>query len=463
MSFEANARHVLVVDDEAAMRSALDVSFARRGWKVASAAGTRDALASMQLRRPDLVITDVRMPDGDGFAVMNAARKLVPQSAVILLTAFASVPDAVSAMKSGACEYLVKPVSLEQLLETADRVCAAANSLPRQMIGSSPALRHALDTAQQAAASDADILIQAESGTGKELLARMVHSLSARRECPFIAINCAGIPESLLESELFGHGRGAFTGAEKTQLGKFQLADTGTLLLDEVGEMPLSLQPKLLRALQEREFYPLGEARPVKVNIRVVATTNRPLATMVSAGTFRSDLYYRLNVIPLSLPPLRERREDIRELAKHFARTFGTSSADAQLPEPLLSQFERYAWPGNVRELANAVRRTLALRHESELAGFANAFSSCSSAAGFVLPDAVSLTGNGDCDRMFPGLHAGTSLQEMERQLLEITLDATHGNRSRAAEMLGVSLRTVRNKIREYNLPPRRQYAQGND
>jgi DNA-binding NtrC family response regulator len=206
---------------------------------------------------------------------MNAARKLLPQSAVILLTAFASVPDAVSAMKSGACEYLVKPVSLEQLLETADRVCAAANSLPCQMIGSSPALRHALDTAQQAAASDADILIQAESGTGKELLARMVHSLSARRECPFIAINCAGIPESLLESELFGHGRGAFTGAEKTQLGKFQLADTGTLLLDEIGEMPLSLQPKLLRALQEREFYPLGEPRPVKVNIRVIATTNR--------------------------------------------------------------------------------------------------------------------------------------------------------------------------------------------
>ena len=458
MSQEAG-RRVLVVDDEAAMRLALEVSFARRAWSVDSAAGTQDALACMQLRRPDLVVTDVRMPDGDGFAVMSAARKLVPQSAVILLTAFASVPDAVSAMKSGACEYLVKPVSLEQLLATAERICSVTDNRACQMIGSSPVLKRALDAARQAAQSDADILIEAESGTGKELLARMIHSLSARREHPFIALNCAGIPEALLESELFGHGRGTFTGAEKAQAGKFQLADSGTVLLDEIGEMPLSLQPKLLRVLQEREFYPLGEQRPAKVNMRVIATTNRPLAEMVSAGRFRADLYYRLNVIPLSLPPLRERREDVRELAKHFARMYSKPSGDAELPESLQLQFDRYTWPGNVRELANVVRRALALRQESvalrpnlllaDTASGSNRFSASS-----LLSD-----GEGRVTDLQPGM----TMQQMERCLLERTLDATRGNRSRTAEMLGVSLRTVRNKIREYNLPPRRQYAQGND
>jgi len=452
---------VLVVDDEADMRTALAVSFARRGWQVEAAAGRNEALARLRLRKHSLVVTDVRMPDGDGFEVMRAAREINSEIAVILLTAFASVPDAVAAMKSGACEYLVKPVPLERLLETAEKVCAAKALASREckIVGSSPALLGALAQAQQAARSDADVLIQAESGTGKELLARLIHRSSPRGAGPFVAINCAGIPEPLLESELFGHGRGAFTGAESAQPGKFQLAHGGTLVLDEIGEMPLSLQPKLLRALQEREFYRLGEAHPVKVNIGVIATTNRPLAEMVSNGSFRADLYYRLNVIPLSLPPLRERPEDIRELALHFSRIF--SGNTAQLPEVLLEQFESYPWPGNVRELMNVVRRMLALQ-PTDLSSFALAGTEFHAP----LPLLPLLK---ESPRAYSGANAisslqpGVSLQSMEKRLLEVTLDANCGNRSRTAEMLGISLRTVRNKIREYNLPPRRQYAQIHD
>jgi len=460
---ETDARpQVLVVDDEAAMRTALKVSFLRGGWQADAAAGKAEALARLHQRRYPLLVTDIRMPDGDGFAVMRAARELRPDVAVILLTAFASVPDAVTAMKSGACEYLVKPVPFAQLLETAQRAMAARSGHAAQgpeIIGSSPALLSALDQARQAALSDADVLIQAESGTGKELLARRIHALSQRRERPFVAVNCAGIPESLLESELFGHGRGAFTGAVMAQAGKFQLADGGTLLLDEIGEMPLSLQPKLLRGLQEREFYRLGETRPVRVNIRVIATTNRPLAGLVREGRFRADLYYRLNVIPLSLPPLRERPADIRELALHFAHLYSPAGAPRELPASFLAQLEGYAWPGNVRELANVVRRAVTLG-DSKFWQFPDSGASARLAPpgpespGFAATR-LQLEVNGN------GMSPGMSLQAMEKRLLELTLTATCGNRSRAAAMLGVSLRTVRNKIRAYNLPPRREYVHG--
>jgi DNA-binding NtrC family response regulator len=452
-AIESCPRRVLVVDDEAGMRAALEVSFRRREWEVEAACGKSDALARLRQRTAALVVTDIRMPDGNGFEVMRAARELSAKTAVILLTAFASVPEAVTAMKSGACEYLVKPVPFEQLLETAERI-VAADAPDHGIVGSSPALVRALELARQAARSDADVLIEAESGTGKELLARMIHALSSRHSGRLVAVNCAGIPEPLLESELFGHARGAFTGAERAQAGKFELADGGTLLLDEIGEMPLSLQPKLLRALQEREVYPLGQARPVKVNLRVIATTNHPLLAMVRQGAFRADLYYRLNVVPLSLPPLRERREDIRELTLHFARQFSPAgSRPPELPESFLAQLEKYSWPGNVRELANLIRRGVALGTLPALGD--PVFTLDSQIPGIASVPAV--------ERIFgrhvPALHAGLSLQAVERRLLEMTLDATRGNRSRTAEMLGVSLRTVRNKIREYNLPPRSEYA----
>ncbi len=306
------------------------------------------------------------------------------------------------------------------------------------IIGSSPCLLAALDEARQAARSGADILLEAESGTGKELLARLIHDQSPRAGHPFIAINCAALPETLLESELFGHVRGAFTGALGTNPGKFALASGGTLLLDEIGEMPLVLQPKLLRVLQEREFYRLGDTRPLRVDVRVIASTNRPLEALVREGRFREDLYYRLNVIPLALPPLRERGDDVIELAEYFAAKFSAPAAAPALSQPFRAALRRHHWPGNVRELANTMRRAVALCDGEEIRMDVLPFTARSGPPG---P---------------PWLRPGLSLREVEKTLLEITLDATAGNRTQAAELLGISLRTVRNKIREHGLPPRR-------
>lgn len=438
---------VLIVDDDAAMRAALEASFGERGWPVQCAAGKGEALCCLRRQKPALVVSDVRMPDGDGFEVLRAARQISPAIAVIFLTAFGTVPAAVEAMKSGACEYLTKPVAFDQLWQTAARVLAQVTSnsdnLEPETVGSSPALLRALEQARQAASSDADVLVEAESGTGKELLARQIHRLSVRRARQLVAVNCAALPESLLESELFGHARGAFTGALDARQGKLQLAQGGTLLLDEIGELPLALQPKLLRVLQEREYYPLGQNRPVKIDVRVISTTNRALAEMVHAGSFRADLYYRLNVIALSLPPLRERREDIRPLAQYFAARF---SPAACLSQAFLSHLEQHAWPGNVRELANVVRRALALGEPQGLAGGQAQVSGVANLSPGITEGAAELR---------PGMALGA----VERRLIEMTLSATTGNRSRAAVMLGVSLRTVRNKIREYNLPARRDYV----
>jgi len=307
-----------------------------------------------------------------------------------------------------------------------------------EIIGSSPALLQALERARQAARSDADILLEAESGTGKELLARLIHAESARAEQPFVAVNCAAVPESLLESEMFGHVRGAFTGAVGTP-GKFAMAAGGTLLLDEIGELPLLLQPKLLRFLQEREFYRLGELRPVKVDVRVVASTNCWLQELVEEGRFREDLYYRLNVIPLALPPLRERGQDVIELAEYFAAKFSAPKPPPAMSQAFRTALRAYHWPGNVRELANTIRRAVALCNGNEIG-----------------EAALPLTQPAPVLRELRWLRPGLSLRELEKTLLKITLEATAGNRTHAAELLGVSLRTVRNKIREHGLPPRR-------
>jgi DNA-binding NtrC family response regulator len=437
---------VLVVDDEAAMRAALEANFRRHGWKVMTASGTSEALARFRSAPCPLVITDMRMPDGDGLHVMQGVRALVPQTAVIFLTAFANVPEAVTAMREGACDYLVKPISFEQLKETAARVLGRreANNAPENsadFVGSSPVIRRLIERARQVARTDADILLEAESGTGKELLARLIHRSSPRSARPFVAVNCAGFPDTLLESELFGHVRGAFTGALTAKAGKFELAHGGSLLLDEIAEMPLSLQPKLLRVLQEREVDRLGDTRPLRVDVRVIATTNRPLGTLVGEGKFRADLYYRLNVIPLSLPPLRERRDDISELVDFFVRKYAPASRSnaVRFAPELLERLQAYEWPGNVRELENFVRRALVL--------------SPGPVAGVELLPECNLQGDGQA---LGGIEPGRTLRELERALLEKTLEATGGNRTRAAGMLGVSLRTVRNKIREYGLPARR-------
>ena len=437
---------VLVVDDEVGMRAAVEANFRRQGWKVATASGAGEALAKFRYQPYPLVITDMRMPDGDGLQVMQGVRTMSPETAVIFLTAFGNVPEAVAAMKEGACDYLVKPISFDQLREAAQRILGSAADSAEDfgeecLIGSSASLRRMIERARRVAKTEADVLVEAESGTGKELLARLIHRSSLRRDRPFVAVNCAAFPDTLLESELFGHVRGAFTGATNSKPGKFELANGGTLLLDEIGEMPATLQPKLLRVLQEREVDRLGDTRPVRVDVRVIATTNRSLRALVREGKFRDDLYYRLNVVPLSIPPLRERREDIPELAGHFLRKYAPKSAAVpfRLSEELLQRLQEHDWPGNVRELENWVRRALAFSSSPTI--------SLESLDDSELPAR---------ERQRRGLEAGLPLSEMERQLLEATLEATKGNRTHAAEMLGVSLRTIRNKIRQYGLPPRR-------
>ncbi len=309
-----------------------------------------------------------------------------------------------------------------------------SSSFPPLVIGESPRMLAAIALARQAARSDSDVLIQAESGTGKELIARLIHAESSRRHRPFLAVNCAALPETLLESELFGHVRGAFTGATQSRHGRFEAAQGGTLLLDEIGDMPLSLQPKLLRVLQERAFERLGDPRPVRADVRIIATTNRPLATMVKAGSFRLDLYYRLSVIPLTIPPLRERGDDVLLLAEHFLNQYAPGSS-IYFTGAFRQRLREHPWPGNVRELANLVQRVVALCPDGPIG--AEHFS-CAPAPWADEP-----------------LLPGTSWREAEKRLLESTLAATDGNRTRAAEMLGISLRTVRNKIRAYGLAPR--------
>jgi len=438
-------KRVLVVDDDAGMRAGLEASFLRKQWKVITAAGAAEAIARFRASQPGLVVTDIRMPDGDGLLVMREVRAIAPQTPVILLTAYGSVPDAVGAIKDGACDYLIKPVAFEHLESLAEQVLQRApetEAAGSPFVGQSLPLQRALERLRQAAPTDADILVQAESGTGKELAARLIHRLSSRHGRPFVAVNCAAFPETLLESELFGHARGAFTGATAAKPGKFELADGGTLLLDEIGEMPLPLQPKLLRVLQEREFDRLGDTHSMKVDVRIIATTNRRLDQLVEEGGFRADLYYRLNVIPLTLPALRERKEDIRELAGHFARAYTPRGRCVpRLTEEFLIRLEAHNWPGNVRELSNLMRRAVAL--SNGVIG-AEALDSALDPAPAVAREI---------------LRPGLSLEAMERQLFAVTLDATGGNRSRAAEMLGVSLRTVRNKIRGFGLPPRQVYS----
>jgi transcriptional regulator with PAS, ATPase and Fis domain len=300
-------------------------------------------------------------------------------------------------------------------------------------------MRHLLDMALRVARTDADVLVEAESGTGKELLARLLHQNSARKDGPFVAVNCAAFPEALLESELFGYVRGAFTGAVTSKPGKFEIADRGTLLLDEIGEMPTSLQPKLLRVLQDRQVDRLGDTRPCRVNTRVIATTNRPLQQLVAEGKFRADLYYRLNVVPMTIPPLRQRPTDIIELAEHFIAKYAPRGASYALLPELQERLVEYDWPGNVRELENLVHRALVLSPTPVLG--TEVFDRA------VVPAKEETTAS--------GLQPGAKLKDVGRQLFEMTLVSTGGNRSKTAQLLGVSIRTVRNKIREYGLQRR--------
>ena len=439
-------KEVLIVDDDASIRAALEVGFRRSGWFAETASGVQEALFKFRNHVFPLVISDVKMPDGTGFQVLDGIRNMAPLTAVILLTAHGEVSDAVQAMRGGAFDYLIKPVSMEQIIAAADAIISPANGDRRSdaIIGSSPAIRTMVERAIHVAKATADILVQAESGTGKEMLARLIHQHSNRVKGPFIAVNCIGFPETLLESELFGFVRGAFTGATATRQGRFEMANGGTLLLDEIGELPLNLQPKLLRVLQERQVDRLGDTRSIPIDVRVIATTNRNLLELVKEGKFRADLYYRLNVVPLRLPPLRERLEDVPALAEHFVNKYAQSGTRPKLTPMLVQRLTQYSWPGNVRELENFMRRLLAMSTSPLLGVELLEDTELSQLPPVVTPiTTATLT------------EPGMSLRYVERQLFESTLKSLGGNRSRTAEMLGISVRTVRNKIREYGLKER--------
>jgi two-component system, NtrC family, response regulator HydG len=445
----AKAR-VLVVDDEASSRSGLARLLSSEGYLVDTAEDGEGGLAIAAEHPPDVVITDVRMPGMDGLTMLAKLREQDKDLPVIVMTALAELGPAVAAMRAGAEDYLAKPIDfdaltivIERALERRD-VRAEAENLRRQLrerdaeglqglIGASPAMQKVYRTARQVAGSRATVLITGESGTGKGELARALHALSPRASEPFVSLHCASLPESLLESELFGHEKGAFTGADKRRVGRFEQASGGTLFLDEIGEIPALTQVKLLRVLQERTFERLGSNAPLQVDVRVVAATNRDLAADVQAGRFREDLYYRLNVVLIEMPPLRLRGGDVVTLAEHFLRRFALEnhkridgfSASAR------SKLAAHRWPGNVRELENTIERAVVL---------------CQGA----LVDDEDLPFESMPESIGPLRIPGSTMAELERHAILKTLEACDGSTTRAADLLGISVRTIQYRLHEY-------------
>ena len=430
---------LLVVDDDIQMLSALEAALRRKGHTVETASNGFVAISKLEKATFQAIITDLRMPGMDGLELLQQVRRTRPSLPVVVLSAYGTVPTAVDAMKAGASDFLLKPFSHTALDEILNQHVAAGGGpltgSPRssaestEIITQNSLMLSLLDQATQAAKTNATILVQAESGTGKELLARWIHKNSANHNGPFVAVNCAALPENLLESELFGYEKGAFTGANNFKPGKFELAQNGTILLDEIGEMAPLLQAKLLRVLQEQEVDRIGGKRPIPIRVRVIATTNKELRKLIARGQFREDLFFRLNVVPLRVPPLRDRKDDIAVLTEHFVKKYGApSQPDAETLELL----QRYGWPGNVRELENIIHRSFALRGRLKIAP-ADLFDQSVES-----PEAA--------------LQAGQSVGEMERKLIMTTLEQTDGNRTHAARLLGISLRTLRNKLREYRV-----------
>jgi len=458
---------ILYLDDEPAIGLILEDTLERAGHVTIGARTVPEALQALARSAVDLIISDYRMPGLSGLEFLELLRAEGHDVPLIMLTGYATIEHAVESIKAGAIDYITKPVRPEQLelsvakgLEVA-RLRRENDALRREVvefrnertiIGDSPQIRRLLQTVNTAAPSRATVLLQGESGTGKELFARAIHDASDRRDAPFIKLNCAALPEGLVESALFGHEKGAFTGAIRRVQGAFERADRGTLLLDEIGEMRIDLQAKLLRVLQEQEFERVGGSQPIRVDVRIIATTNRDLASRAAAGLFRQDLYFRLSVLPILLPPLRERREDIPLLAQRFAlRTAAELGKDVHGIAPdAIALLQGHDWPGNVRELQHAVERAVILSTGPVLtldafdhARFGLAARDCGPC-----PDGATAPASGD------GRHSqeavvldSLNLAEAERLLIERALAASNGNRTRAAELLGMSVRTLRHKL----------------
>jgi two-component system response regulator PilR (NtrC family) len=450
---------ILIVDDEQGMRQLLSLVFGRAGHGVRAAENGRRAVEMLRDSPADLIISDVRMPDMGGIELLSAARELSPDVAVVMMTAFATVETAREAFKLGADDFIQKPFDVDELKLIVEKALELRQLKQEiqdwrktqsdrgrldQIIGRSPRMQAVYQMIETVAVVQSTILITGESGTGKELVARAVHNLSPRRDKPFVSINCGAFTETLLESELFGYVRGAFTGATANRKGLFEAADKGTIFLDEIGEMSPAMQVKLLRVLQERKVRPVGGHEELSVDARVIAATNRDLPAMVKAGTFREDLFYRVSVIPIELPPLREKREDIPELVTHFAEKYCTQAGRSlSVSERAMELLERYSWPGNVRELEHTIERAVALERTDQiqperLPEQITNYNPARVADALDLPDT--------------GINLTAYLDQLEKTYLLESLRRTGGNQTRAAELLQLSVRSLRHLLDKHGI-----------
>ena len=465
------SKKILVIEDDQSMRWVLDKSLSREGYNVTSAADGRSGISAAFEVLPDLVILDILMPDIDGLTVLRKLKESHPQLPVLIITAQNIMTHAVEAMRRGAYDYLPKPFDINVLLERVDRGLAQVEAVQSQreqesipaemedMIGTSPLMEDLFKAMGRVAASDATVLVLGESGTGKELVARAIHRFSSRVSGPFIAVNASAIPSELLESVLFGHEKGAFTGATETRKGKFELAAGGTLFLDEIGDMPANLQAKILRVLENREFERVGGQRSLTSDVRVISATHRELWEAVKEGDFREDLYYRLNVVSLRIPPLRERRDDIPILAQHFLKVFAEEEGSElkSLSDSAMSVLIKHVWPGNVRELLNTLKRASVLAsdrviHTSDLglsvegieAGTDETFDDFLRRWLHEIVEPWSTLEEGDLYEQV--------MSRMEKPLFELVMEAVKGNQVRAAKVLGINRNTLRERLRKYEL-----------
>lgn len=457
MTEEKTMAHILIVDDEASMREMLAIMLQREGYAVATAEDGARGLALIKETRFDLVISDIQMPNLSGIELLKEINRLELGVLVMMITAYSSTEEAVEAMKLGAYDYITKPFKNDEI-RLVIRNALERNHLQREnlelkktlgerwsfdrLVGKSPAMKQVVSLLERIAPSEANVLIMGESGTGKELVAQSLHYHSGRKRQPFIPINCGAIPENLLESELFGHERGAFTGADKRKEGLFESANGGTLFLDEIGELPMAMQVKLLRVLQEREFRRVGGTKTLPLDIRLLAATNRDLEEAVQAGEFREDLYYRINVVGVVLPPLRERQADIPLLINHFCQQ-RTGQSEMPLSAEVLNCLLDYTWPGNIRELENFVERCIVLGWEGQVTNDS------------LPPNMVSRAKRADsCQLVVPeeGFELEKWLEDAERTLLLDALEKSGGVRKKAAELLGISFRSIRYRLSKLGL-----------